>query len=150
MRLKYLAPSVLTFPPCLAHIPCQHRGVPQDRQAAYDSFQAAVEGSNDGYALYNLGYMHLKGWVVPRDPNQALQYFKRALERGVGPAANAIGVLATQGDGVGVDYRAAAGWFEKGANMSDPDSMYNLGTLYLHGEPGRREGGGGNRLWHYA
>lgn len=102
-----------------------------------------MEGSNDGYALYNLGYMHLKGWVVPRDPSQALQYFKRALERGVGPAANAIGVLAAQGEGMGVDYVTAARWFEKGANMSDADSMYNLGTLYLDGEPG----GGTRALW---
>jgi len=106
-----------------------------DYRAAYESFVAAADGGNDGYALYNLGYMYLKGWYVKQDYMQALQYFKRALERGVGAAANAIGVLAaTSTDALPPDYNAAARWFEKGANMSDPDSIYNMGSLYLHGK----------------
>lgn len=112
--------------------------MPVDYRAAYENFVSAADGATDGYALYNLGYMYLKGWYVARDPHQALQYFKRALERGVGAAANAIGVLAAHGEGMPADMNAAARWFEKGANMSDPDSIYNLGTLYLHGECSRR------------
>lgn len=105
-----------------------------DYKAAYKNFVAAADGGNDGYALYNLGIMYLRGWYVERDPLQALQYFKRALERGVGAAANAIGVLAYNGEAMPADNVAAARWFEKGANMSDPDSIYNLGSLYLYGE----------------
>jgi TPR repeat protein len=90
--------------------------------------------------------------VVRRDPAAALQLFKRALERGVGAAANGIGVLAYNGAvgalasaaaaGEGADaaaaeaaegYASALRWFERGANMSDADSTYNLGTMYLHG-----------------
>lgn len=128
------APSFRTLPVVCA---CD-RGVPVDYRAAYENFVSAADGATDGYALYNLGFMYLKGWYVARDPHQALQYFKRALERGVGAAANAIGVLAAHGEGMPADMYAAARWFEKGANMSDPDSIYNLGTLYLHGECSRR------------
>lgn len=108
-----------------------------DYRAAYENFVAAADGGNDGYALYNLGMMYLKGWYVAKDPGQALQYFGRALERGVGAAANAIGVLTAYGQAMPADHHAAARWFERGANMSDPDSIYNLGTMYLHGEYGR-------------
>jgi TPR repeat protein len=107
-----------------------------DYRAAYERFVAAADGGNDGYALYNLGVMYLKGWHVARNSVQALRYFRRALERGVGAAANAIGVLTARGDTFPADYQNAARWFEKGANMSDPDSIYNLGSLYLHGELG--------------
>ncbi len=107
-----------------------------DHRAAFEQLATAADGGNDGFALYNLGVMDLKGWYVARDPHQALQYFKRALERGVGAAANAIGVLAAHGEALPADFTAAAQWFEKGANMSDTDSIFNLGTLYLHGRWG--------------
>jgi TPR repeat protein len=107
-----------------------------DYRAAFEQLITAADAGNDGYALYNLGIMYLKGWYVARDPRQALHYFKRALERGVGAAANAIGVLAAHGEALPGDFTAAARWFEKGANMSDTDSIFNMGTLYLHGAPG--------------
>lgn len=115
------------------HLLHTNRGIEQDHHAAYKDLTAAADGGSDGFALYNLGIMYLRGLYVTRDPLQALQYFKRALERGVGAAANAIGVLAAHGEAMPTDYTAAARWFEKGANMSDPDSIYNLGSLYIHG-----------------
>lgn len=77
--------------------------------------------------------MYYRGWYVARDPARALQYFKKALDRGVGAAANAIGVFAAHGVTMPADFSVAAKWFAKGSNMSDCDSIYNLGTLYLHG-----------------
>jgi TPR repeat protein len=105
--------------------------MPADPSAAYAEFAAAA---NDGYAQFNMGLMHLKGWGVRRDPMKALPLFKASLERGVGAAANGIGVLAYNSAQGRADYTAALRWFERGANMSDADSTFNVGTLYLHGE----------------
>ena len=44
-----------------------------------------------------------------------------------------LGVMYYHGDGVAVDYHAAAAWFRLSADQGDPDAQYNLGLLYYKG-----------------
>ena len=93
-------------------------------------FQAAA-AQGDGYAVFNVGYMHMKGIGTARNATAAVQHYKLAHAAGVASAYNGLGVLYFSGESDrGVDYAAARRAFQKGAALGDPDSIFNLGTIY--------------------
>lgn len=93
-------------------------------------FEAAA-AQGDGFAEFNLGYMHMKGMGTSSNATAAEQHFKQAASQGIGSAYNGLGVLYFSGQTEkGVDYAAAKQAFENGVALGDSDSMFNLATLY--------------------
>jgi hypothetical protein len=95
---------------------------------------AAAARLGDPYAMFNLGYMHLKGIQVPQNTSQAVNYFQQAAARGLAAGHNGLGVLAFHGQGMARDLAAAKEHFEAGAAQGSADSMYNLGGMHMEGE----------------
>ena len=97
---------------------------------AMQHFEAAA-AQGDGFAEFNLGYMHMKGIGTPANATAAEQHFKQAASQGIASAYNGLGVLHFRGQiGKGVDYASAKRAFEAGVALGDSDSMFNLATLY--------------------
>ena len=101
-----------------------------DPAAAMQHFQAAA-AQGDAYATFNLGYMHMKGIGTTANASAARASFEIAAQHGVPSAYNGLGVLYFEGYGGGaVDYAAAREAFMRGADLGDPDAMFNFATLY--------------------
>lgn len=91
--------------------------------------EAAAHG--DPYATFNLGYMHMKGMGTPPNATAAQVNFEQAARHDIPSAYNGLGVLHYEGQaGAAVDYVAARQAFEAGAQLGDPDAMFNLATMY--------------------
>lgn len=72
------------------------------------------------YAMTKFARMRLKGWVVRRDPGDAITLLKRAARQGWGPAARLMGGIFQLGlHGVPKNAEAAIFWYRKSAEL-DP------------------------------
>ena len=101
-----------------------------DAAAALQQLQEAA-AHGDPYATFNLGYMHMKGMGTPPNATAAQVNFEIAARHNIPSAYNALGVLHYEGQaGAPVDYVAARQAFETGAQLGDPDAMFNLATMY--------------------
>ncbi|MBJ3777352.1 caspase family protein [Acuticoccus mangrovi] len=85
-------------------------------------------------AYHNLGNHYKKGNGVPRDPDEAYEYFLYAAERGHREDAYNVGVMAFQGTPKRPkDYDAALMWFNRAAEQDYPTAFDKLGLMYRGG-----------------
>jgi uncharacterized protein len=100
----------------------------------------------DPVAQYQLGMIYLTGFEGSsfngnRDPEQALEWFRKSADQNYVPAELILGEIYLQGyggltpDGTNqhVDPARAATWFQKAADQNDPQGQFELGQLYLRG-----------------
>ena len=71
---------------------------------------------------------------MPRDPAQAVLWFRKAADQGMVEAQTDLGVAYAMGDGVEQDYAQAAGWFRKAADKGYGQAQNALGELYDQGK----------------
>ena len=64
---------------------------------------------------FNLGQLYMHGRGVPRIPNQAIAWFRKAAQQNYGPAMYFLGLMQLRGWGMPVDRQKAKDWFEKAA-----------------------------------
>ncbi len=93
-----------------------------------------VHAQGDPYAIYNLGFMYLKGLFVKQNYTEAKRLFTQAAEKGFAPGWNGLGVMYWHGQGLPVNYTAAVEMFKKGAAANQSDSLFNLAALHVTGE----------------
>ena len=118
-----------------------------DLKTAFKHFyEAAMAG--DPISMLNLGVMYTSDDVVPRDLQQALYWFEKAAAEGIETAARYAEMAKKQlaSDDIkeffqrGIqlyskgDYAGAFPWFEKAAQLGDPQSQFILGNMYDFGE----------------
>ena len=70
------------------------------------------------------------GLGVKKDVPTAAEYFQKAVDRGNSTGASYLGTLNYAGIGMKQDVAAAECWYTVGQKMNDPNSAYNLGSLY--------------------
>jgi len=100
--------------------------------------EAARDGSAWGY--YHLGVMYYLGQITnQRDSELAFAMFKKAAKKWHMIAANNVGVMYMNGDGVMKNEKKAVKWFKKAANAC-AYSDHNLGLMYLNGISVQRDG----------
>ena len=85
---------------------------------------------------YELGKNFLNGRAVEKNPEKALEYFKKAAELGHTEAPGAIGYFYAAGLVVEKDDAKAAEWFQKGSDKGSAAAKYNLGKFHLDGRGG--------------
>ena len=85
---------------------------------------------------YELGKKNLHGRGVEKDPEKALEHFKKATELGHIEAPGAIGYFYSAGLVVEKDDAKAAEWFQKGSEKGSALAKFNLGRLYIDGKGG--------------
>jgi len=108
----------------------------KDYKSAMQFFRkAAVQG----YALaeYNIGLMYHHGYGVPQDYDQAMQWYRnvvyRGLSDGIHNAAINIGLMYENGEGVTQDYAEAMKWFRMAAEQGSALGQNKMGYLYYNG-----------------
>lgn len=85
-------------------------------------------------AQFSLGVMYFKGQGVKANPQQSVEYFKKAAERGHANAAFLLGTIYDKGESVARDVPVAAKWYRMAAENGHSEAQFNLGTMYTNGE----------------
>lgn len=81
-------------------------------------------------AQYHLGFLYGEGRGVARDPRKALQWFRRAADRGDAKAQYAVGLALSRQ----TDKREAARWYRRAADQGMTDAQFQLALLYEKGD----------------
>ncbi len=106
---------------------------------AVEWFQKSVAQGN-GCAQYSLGDMYQTGLGgLKEDPTQALKLYQNAREsfvqlEGDVFVQNLLGLMYYTGQGVTLDLKQAAEWFQKAANQGYAVAQNNLALMYQNGQ----------------
>ncbi len=101
-------------------------------------------------AQAELALRHLEGRNMPRDPEQALDWFRKAAEQNFVPAQYRLGTLYEKGIGTKEDQSAAALWYGRAAQGGHVRAMHNLGVLLANGLNDKPDYAGAARLFRKA
>ena len=80
-------------------------------------------------AQHNLAVMLFRGDGVERDPEAAVEWYRKAAEQGLPEAQTALGDLYARGIGVAADPEAARAWYEKAAAQGHAPAQAKLAAL---------------------
>ena len=90
----------------------------------------ALEASS---AQFTLGVMYEEGKGVQRDYNEAVKWYRQAVERQYAPAQSALGSMYADGLGVARDDKEAARLYRLAAEQGFSPAQFNLGLMYDNG-----------------
>lgn len=95
-----------------------------------------ILAANKGYApaQARAGYIFYNPMRRDRNVALALHYTEQAAMQGDAKAANNLGWMLMEGEGVIHDFKKAAYWFEKSADAGLPTALTQLGDLYRLGK----------------
>jgi len=92
--------------------------------------------STSAQSTYDSAVKLLHGDKESKDPEKALDLFRKANELGHAEAPSAIGYFYTTGLVVEKNDIVAAEWFQKGSDRGSVMAKFNLGRFYLDGKGG--------------
>jgi TPR repeat protein len=84
-------------------------------------------------AMYVLGSMHMSGFGVERDVDEAIRLWRAAAEQGNPWGETGLGSAFAQGTGVARDLDAAAAWYRRAALQENPEAQTRLAFMHLTG-----------------
>lgn len=93
--------------------------------------QLAEAENPDEYIM--LGDAFLKGDGVRKDPQEAIRWYEKAVEDGVGFGNECIGMMYFEGVDVPADYQKAYEYFTKDDNKKSFCTTYALGEMFRRG-----------------
>ena len=106
-------------------------GVPSDPAQALTLLRKAATGGYD-WAQYELGRLLASGAATGRpDPAAALDWWRRAAEKGNGHAAAAAGIMLKNGDGVIISTEEASRWLRLAVIQGQVEAERPLAELLL-------------------
>ena len=116
----------------------------EDADAAYKNGDYAsarrlwheLAQQGDASAQTHLGVMYRDGRGVPRDDQQAVEWFRKAAEQGNALGQANLGFMYERGRGARQDDRQAVQWFRKAAEQGNALGQANLGFMYRTGRGG--------------
>jgi TPR repeat protein len=131
--LRLVAAAALTLAACAS--PDWSHGLSSYRQGRFDlalgDFEPLARSGNP-YAQFMMGTMYLRGEGVPRDPGQAVRWFRQAADTGEPNSQGALGVLYKAGQGVSQDRVEAYKWISlslSNSNLATADKPRLQGEL---------------------
>jgi TPR repeat protein len=101
--------------------------VKRNTAMAFAYFTAAAEKS--AHAAFNLGQCYFGAQGTEQDIPKALDWWKRAAERGHGRAASCAAMALLSGEGVAPDAAQARRLAERAAELNDPSGLVVLGEM---------------------
>ncbi len=117
------------------------QGVEQNHEKAYELYCMAAEHSEkpNAYAAYELGRMCKDGIGTAPDKAASEAWYRRAYQGFLMIEQNMaddklyyrLGQMNLNGIGTAVNLPKAKQYFEKAANLDNPDALYGLGKLFL-------------------
>jgi len=87
----------------------------------------------DARAQFDIGFMHAYGWGVPRNPAEAITWYRKAADQGLPIAQHFLGMVHVNGEGVRPDDAEAARWFARAAAQGFAQAQFMLGLMSLDG-----------------
>ncbi|CCD98770.1 trypsin-like serine protease [Bradyrhizobium sp. STM 3809] len=87
----------------------------------------------DARAQFDVGFMQAFGWGQPRNPVEALAWYRKAADQGLAVAQHYLGIAYVNGEGVPSNYGEAGRWFSRAAAQGFAQSQYMLGLMMLDG-----------------
>ena len=82
-----------------------------------------------------IGLMHLHGLGIAKDTQEGLRFLEEAAEANVPVAIWLLGLGYHYGvEGIPISIPLALKYYEQGAALGDPTSIYKLGTMYCDGD----------------
>ena len=107
-------------------------GVERNYPEALKWYKKAAElKSLDG--LYLVGVIYKDSLIKGKTYSDAVKYYTFLNEKNIHSTNMLIGEAYLNGEGVEKDIITARLWFEKGVEVSDPGSIFNMGCLYQKG-----------------
>lgn len=92
-----------------------------------------LAAKGDARAQFDVGFMQAFGWGVPRNPAEAMAWYRKAADQGLAVAQHYLGVVYYNGEGVARDHGEASRWFSRAAAQGFAQSQYMLGLMMLDG-----------------
>jgi uncharacterized protein len=92
-----------------------------------------VAEAGDARAQFDIGFMHAQAWGVPKDPAEAIKWYRKAANQGLQVAQHFLGMAYWRGEGVQRDDAEAARWFARAAAQGFPQAQYILGLMTMNG-----------------
>ncbi len=118
--------------------------VPQTAEERYVADLRAQIARGDVDAEVALGNLYEAGSVLPQDPAQAAEWYRRAADKGHVGAQMNLAMMYFEGEGVPRDVPQAVAWYEKAADRGDAIASFSLGSIYETGaDRVRRDAGEG-------
>lgn len=87
----------------------------------------------DARAQFDIGFMHAYGWGMPRNPLEAIAWYRKAADQGLAIAQHFLGLAFINGEGVKPDDLQAAQWFSRAAAQGFSQAQYMIGLMSLDG-----------------
>jgi TPR repeat protein len=87
----------------------------------------------DPVAQCRLGRIYDDGLWLPKNPGEAVKWFRKAADQGLAEAEYLIGRAYAFGDGVQRDEAASIGWYLKAVEQDYLPALHNLGVAYIQG-----------------
>jgi V8-like Glu-specific endopeptidase len=92
-----------------------------------------LAAKGDARAQFDVGFMHAFGWGFPRNPADAIDWYRKAAEQGLPVAQHFLGLAYVNSEGVRPDDAEAARWFGRAAAQGFAQAQYMLGLMMLDG-----------------
>jgi uncharacterized protein len=94
---------------------------------------SSLAEKGDARAQFDIGFMHAYGWGVPRNPAEAITWYRKAADQGLAVAQHFLGIAYVNGEGVRPDDVEAARWFARAAAQGFAQAQFMLGMMTLDG-----------------
>lgn len=103
------------------------------KNGAFPDTIMLAEGG-DAKEQYELGKIYMDGIFTSKNPELAIEWFRKSATQGYFKAFYQIGLAYYEGIGIGRDLHQAADYFRKGAEAGHNEALYALGCLYEEGQ----------------
>ncbi len=117
--------------------PAGPNGEGQETSDAAEDLKALAE-QDRADAQYRLGKAYRDGRLVPSDPVQATQWFKKSAEQGYGKAQRHLGTRYASGDGIEQDRTQAVMWLTLAADQGLATAEVSLRKVEAEASPEER------------
>ncbi len=115
-------------------LPARHRRAPRSERS-HPALYRIVADRGEHAAQNNVGIAYRDGDGVDKDPTEAARWFRKSADQGFAPAEdNLAAAYRLPASGVPQDLPEALKLYRAAADQLDPIGLYNLGTMYEHGE----------------
>src|SRR3954466_13606089 len=98
-----------------------------------------LAAKGDARAQFDVGFMHAYGWGFPRNPADAIEWYRKAAEQGLPVAQHYLGLAYVNGEGLRPDEAEAAQWFARAAAQGYASAEFMLGLMMLDGRGVRQD-----------
>jgi len=102
-------------------------------ESAIKLFEQAAKTDNNT-AKFMLGYAYYKGFVVDRNPYQAIDYIRQAANAGFDEAHYVLANIYTHGDGITKNYGNAVKHYRAAIAQGNVESMLELAQILAEGK----------------